>query len=340
QEVCAGSYTLWDHHFELTGKHLEGQANLPEAVAIGKVEHPLRIPASTSLEVFEYPGGYAHHYDGVGPGGGDQAGKLQRVFPESERVVRLRVQEEAARCLTIEGGSECSQLLPGHGFTLQGHFDADDAYLVTRVAHRARAGGVQSGGQSEVEYSNTFACLPARMSYRPARLTPRPLIAGMQTATVTGLEDQPTYLDKYGRVKVQFHWDRQGKMDASSSCWLRVAQLWAGKNWGAFFWPRVGHEVVVIFEEGNPDCPLVVGSVYNDVNVPPVNLPADSAIAGIKSCIFGGDPATRFNSIVFYDAQGAEFIVVHSHLVEMNNSSADKYTHTPSMSLTFQGSFP
>lgn len=340
QEVCAGAYTLWDHHFELPNTHLEKRANVVERVMVGKVEHRLHGLANRDLEMFEFPGGYAQRFDGVGPGGADQAKHLQKVYPEGERVAGLRVEEEAVRSLTIQGASNCGQLLPGHAFVLQRHFDADDNYLVTRVEHRASMNGYRSGQELTWEYANRFECLPAAMPYRPRRLTPRPMIAGAQTATVTGVADQPLFLDKYGRVKVQFHWDRLGKKDVSSSCWVRVAQVWAGKSWGAFFWPRVGHEVVVIFENGDLDCPLIVGSVYNAMNVPPVDLPADSAIAGIKSCILGGDPATRFNSLIFYDAPGAEFVVTHSHLTEMNNNNADNYTRNPGTTLKFHGSFP
>jgi type VI secretion system secreted protein VgrG len=143
-------------------------------------------------------------------------------------------------------------------------------------------------------------------------VTPRPAIAGMQTATVVGPAGEEIFVDKYGRVKVQFHWDREGKLNADSSCWLRVAQVWAGKGWGAFFWPRIGHEVVVIFEEGDPDQPLVIGSVYNAENMAPFKLPLRKKLGGIKSASVSGTSKENFNGIVFFDEKGHEHTSIHS----------------------------
>ena len=155
------------------------------------------------------------------------------------------------------------------------------------------------------------------LPYRPQRVTRKPVIAGVQTATVVGPPGQEIFCDKYGRVKVQFHWDREGKKNADSSCWLRVAQVWAGNGWGAFFWPRVGHEVVVTFEEGDPDQPLIVGSVYNAENMPPFGLPKLSAFGGFKSCSVAGSPSKNYNGLLFVDAASHEHLVIHSerHMV-------------------------
>lgn len=314
QEVCASQYTLWDHHFELPDTHLEKRANVGELVTVGQVEHRLRSGANRDLERFEFPGGYAQRFDGVGPGGTDQAANLQKIFSEGERVAGLRAEEEAAHSLMIQGTGNCGQLLPGHTFTLQGHFDADGSYLVKRVDHRATMSGDRSGQERTWEYANRFECLPASLLYRPQRLTPRPVIAGTQTATVTGIADQPLFVDKYGRVKVQFHWDRQGQLDPNSSCWVRVAQVWAGKRWGGHFWPRQGHEVVVAFHNGNPDEPLIVGSVYNARNMPPFPLPERALYGGIKSATGGRDasPMHDFNAVIFDDRPGNERLQLHS----------------------------
>ena len=134
------------------------------------------------------------------------------------------------------------------------------AYVLTRVEHRATyvCDFRSRVGAGKMDYHNRFTCIPEKLPFRPARLTPRPRIAGTQTATVVGPPNTEVFVDKYGRVKVQFHWDRQGKHDLSSSTWLRVAQVWAGNTWGAFFWPRVGHEVVWHWES---DRPIIVGSL-------------------------------------------------------------------------------
>lgn len=339
QEIRAGKYTTWDYNFEMPAQHLEASASPRESVAMGQVSHKLLGGVNSDLEIFEYPGGYARHADSVGPGGEQRDTGLSSIFPAGQRTARLRAEAEAVAGLGVEAVSDAGQLLPGHVFSLARHSDANGKYLVTEVTHTA-ALSVAQGDNAVLEYNNRVMCLPAELPYRPARVTPKPTINGPQTATVVGVAGQATFLDKYGRVKVQFYWDRQGKKDADSSGWVRVAQIWAGKKWGAFFWPRIGHEVVVVFEEGDPDRPLIVGSVYNAVNQPPVDLPAEVACAGIKSCIIGSDPATCFNSLVFLDQVGLEFVVLHSHSIAMNNNVTDQYTLVPQSNVAFYGNVP
>jgi hypothetical protein len=158
-------------------------------------------------------------------------------------------------------------------------------------------------------------------------VTPKPVIAGVQTATVVGPEGEEIFCDKYGRVKVQFHWDREGKKDANSSCWLRVAQVWAGKGWGAFFWPRIGHEVVVTFEEGDPDQPVIIGSVYNAENMPWYALPMNKELAGFKSASVRGAAHENFNGIVFDDLKDHEHLSLHSERHMSFNTEYDKSFH-------------
>src|SRR5262249_53687904 len=155
----------------------------------------------------------------------------------------------------------------------------------------ARQPGLTSGPHGEWHYSNTFTAVPFGLPFRPARRTPKPVIHGTQTAIVVGKKDDEIAVDKYRRGKVQFFWDRQGASDRGSSWWVRVAQAWAGKRWGASFWPRVGQEVVVSFLEGDPDRPLIVGSVYNAEQMPPYlgngpdpKHPDDKKLSGIKAC--------------------------------------------------------
>jgi hypothetical protein len=160
----------------------------------------------------------------------------------------------------------------------------------------------------------------------------------MQTAVVAGPTGQEIFIDKYGRIKVLFPWDRQGKPDGRSSCWVRVAQIWAGKRWGAFFWPRAGHEVLVAFEEGDPDQPVVVGSLYNAANMPPFDLPSKAAGCGFKSCSVGGDPAQQFNSLVFHDQPGDEHVHVHSESHEVFTSESSRFRRTPGPQVEVVGS--
>ncbi len=320
QELRSGAYTLWDHCFEMPGKNLEAKERTVESIVAGKVTHKLHVGGNDHLEVYDYPGGYAQRFDGVDRGGTPQPQTLKDVIKDGERTVRIRMEQEEVEGLRIEGTSGCGQFTAGHKFTLEHHFDGDGEYLLTRLQHNARMGEGSyrsAGAASDFHYENRFTCTPTALPYRPQRRTHKPVISGVQTATVVGPPGEEIFCDKYGRVKVQFHWDREGKNNASSSCWLRVAQVWAGKGWGAFFWPRIGHEVVVVFEEGDPDQPLIVGSVYNAQNMPPFSLPKFSTFGGFKSCSVEGSPSKNYNGLLFVDAKSHEHLAIHSerHMV-------------------------
>ncbi|HEV2734298.1 MAG TPA: type VI secretion system tip protein TssI/VgrG, partial [Longimicrobiaceae bacterium] len=189
-----------------------------------------------TLRVYDYPGGFAQTSDG-------------------ERLAKLRIEACEVPARTLRGDSFCRAFAAGCKFTLEGHErdDANVAYVLRSVVHS----GSQDG------YSNSFEAFPADTPFRPARVTPKPSIPGAQTAVVVGKSGEEIWTDSYGRIKVQFHWDQKGKSDENSSCWIRVAQGWAGTGWGAFFLPRVGQEVLVSFLEGDPDRPIVSGCVYN-----------------------------------------------------------------------------
>lgn len=313
QELRSGECTLWDHCFELPGNHLEAQEKTIAAVPVGKVTHKLNL-ANDQLEIYDFPGRYAQRFDGIDPSGGDRPSDISHIFTDRIRTVRLRMEQEEVLGIQIQGVSDCGQFSAGFKFTLERHFDGDGPYLLTRVEHDARDAEYRSeqSGVPSYNYQNRFTCIPEALRYRPQRLTPKPVIAGMQTATVVGPAGEEIFVDKYGRVKVQFHWDREGKMNADSSCWVRVAQVWAGKGWGGFFWPRIGHEVVVLFEEGDPDQPLITGSVYNAENMPPFTLPLRKKLGGIKSASVNGSSKENFNGIVFFDEKGHEHTSIHS----------------------------
>lgn len=327
QELRSSEYTLWDHCFELPGNHLEAKRNTVDTVTAGKVTHKLRLPANTPLEIYEYPGAFAQRFDGIEPGGAPRPQEMKRIFEDRDRTVRIRMEQEDAASLEIEGTSDCGSFSAGHKFTLERHWDANGAYLLTAVEHEAKQGDYRSQQSEAFHYRNRFVCLPAGLRYRPQRVTGKPVIAGVQTATVVGPEGEEIFVDKYGRVKVQFHWDREGKKDAHSSCWLRVAQVWAGKGWGAFFWPRIGHEVVVTFEEGDPDQPLVIGSVYNAENMPWFTLPLHKQLGGFKSASVRGTAQQNYNGIVFNDEKGHEHLSIHSEHNMSLNTEFDKMFH-------------
>jgi type VI secretion system secreted protein VgrG len=328
QELRSGEYTLWDHCFELPGKHLEAKRKTIDSVTVGEVTHKLALAGNDQLEIYDYPGGYAQRFDGVDSNGAPRPQVLQDIFPDSERTAKVRMEQEETASLEIRGSSDCGQFVTGHQFTLKRHFDADDIYLLTNIEHNARLeGNYRSSEASAFSYGNHFTCIPVALPYRPQRVARKPVIAGIQTATVVGPRGEEIFCDKYGRVKVQFHWDREGKKDADSSCWLRVAQVWAGKGWGAFFWPRIGHEVVVIFEEGDPDQPMIIGSVYNAENMPWFALPANKQLGGFKSASERGIAHKNYNGIVFNDEKGKEHLSIHSERNLSLNSEYDKMIH-------------
>jgi type VI secretion system secreted protein VgrG len=203
-----------------------------------------------------------------------------------------------------------SAFTAGHKFDLEHHFSEDGNYVLTRVEHEGQQ--PLRTGEDAYMYKNDFTCIPSALPYRPQRVTEIPSVRGVQLATVVGPAGEEIFPDKYGRVKVQFHWDRQGKNDIDSSCWLRVGTHWAGKQWGAIHIPRIGQEVIVDFEEGDPDHPIIIGSVYNADMMPPYTLPDNKTQSGIKSRSSKGGSPDNYNEIRFEDKKGSEEILVHA----------------------------
>ena len=184
--------------------------------------------------------------------------------------------------------------------------------MVTSASYDIALGEFESEGSnaSESVYSCSFTAIDANEPFRAARITPKPSIPGPQTAIVVGQSGEEIYTDEYGRVKVLFHWDRYGKADENSSCWIRVAQVWAGKNWGAMYIPRIGQEVVVEFLEGDPDRPIITGRVYNGQAMPPYELPSEKTKSTLKSNSSKGGKG--FNEIRYEDKKGDEQIFIHA----------------------------
>jgi type VI secretion system secreted protein VgrG len=312
QELRSGKTTLWDHCFELPHKHLDADKKIQESAALGTVTHKLSVSGVDKLELYDFPGGYAQRFDGVAPGGGDRGGDIQKIFQDNARTVAIRMQEEAAPALMIQGSSLCPGLTAGHKFTLKNHYNADGQYVLLQVHHTAAMGSYRSGADDDFSYTNHFHCMPTSVPFRPARTTHKPTVAGSQTAVVVGPPGEEIFTDKYGRIKVQFHWDRQGKNNADSSCWIRVGTPWAGKQWGMIHIPRIGQEVIVDFLEGDPDQPLVIGSVYNAEQMPPYALPGNKTQSGIQSRSSLGGSAANFNQIRFEDKKGSEQVHIHA----------------------------
>ena len=209
-------------------------------------------------------------------------------------------------------------------------------YILTRVDHN----GTQPMALQELAdasesntYGNSFACILGTSNFKPVR-PPRPSVNGVQTAEVTGPAGEEIHVDEFGRIKVQFHWDRLGKKDENSSCWLRVAQPWAGSGWGAVCIPRIGQEVVVDFIDGDPDRPVVTGALYNGANMPPYTLPADKTKTTFKSnSTLGGG---GFNEFRFEDKKGSEEIYIHGQkdeTIQINNDKNQTVGHDETLSV-------
>ncbi len=284
----------------------------PSSIASGVSSVARRRSSDASrFEVFEYP-----------------AGALDVTAAGVERIAKLRAEQLQSSQTIVRGGGDAAGLSAGRLFTLENYPRADlnKKYLITAASCEVHSDDMQSGaGGSPLQFSISIEAIDAREPYRPARATPKPLIQGTQTARVVGGKDQEIDTDKYGRVKVQFHWDRAGKSDHDSSCWVRAAQSWAGKNWGMQFVPRVGQEVVVSFLEGDPDRPLIIGSVYNGEQLPPYALPAQQTQSGVKTRSTKGGTAENFNEIRFEDKKDAEAIYIHAekdmHIVVENDQT-------------------
>ncbi len=302
QEVKPAKMTLNDYNYSMPNTDLRSSVSSRQVQGQGE------------REVYDFPGLYPNKGRG-------------------ERLTTVRMEEEEARITTIEGSSNCRAFTTGYRFTLKDHYRNDwnnRAYVLTEIEHEGSQGGNFPGARGEggFSYSNRFRCIPIDVPFRPESRATKPVVHGTQTAVVVGPAGEEIYTDELGRIKVQFHWDRKGKKDENSSCWIRVGQLWAGAQWGAVFIPRIGQEVIVAFLEGNPDRPLVIGCVYHQSNQPPLDLPGEKTRSTVKSdsTIGGGG----FNEIRFEDKKGQEEVYVHAEkdqTIEVGNDENHTVNH-------------
>jgi type VI secretion system secreted protein VgrG len=320
----SGKYTLRDACFELPHNNLQADQEILPDVQVGKITHKLNLGGNASeMEVYDYPGGYAKHVE-CGDGG-----KVSQIFDENKRAAGSGMERIEAAQFVIRGQSNVYDFIPGYRFTLERHFNGDGQYVITSVTHSATEGSFYSGAGNDQgqHFSNIFTCLPFALPFRPPCATPKPQVRGCQTAYVVGPSGEEIYTDKYGRIKVQFHWDRDGKSDDQSSCWVRVASIWAGKGWGAIHLPRIGQEVVVDFLEGDPDRPIVVGSAYNAENMPPYSLPDDQTLSGVKSRSSKDGGSENCSEIVIEDKKGSEYIRIHAEKDMRQYVEKDSYEY-------------
>ena len=284
KEVQPGKYVLNDFDFKK-----------PKANMLVKSSQ-LRQHSRAANEIYDYPGEYIK-------------------TDEGDTLVRARIQELQAEYEQLQGQANARGLSVGCLFKLIDfpRKDQNREYLIVSATHHLESDAYESGtgGGGEI-YSCSFTAMPSMQPFRPARITPKPMVQGPQTAIVVGPSGSEIYTEEYGRIKVQFHWDRESKGDENSSCWIRVAQLWAGSRWGGIHIPRIGQEVIVEFLEGDPDRPIITGRVYNNDNKPPYDLPAKATQSGIKSRSSKNGNPNNYNEIRFEDEKGNEEILIHA----------------------------
>ena len=245
---------------------------------------------------------------------------------EGEFLTRVRMEAERARGSRATGSGNVRTLATGYTFTLDNcpTTEANREYLILSTSHTLQDIGEHSGQGQVFSCSVSFELLPTSEIFRPARTIGKPRTLGPQSAIVTGPPGEEIHTDQYGRIKVQFPWDRYGNMDENSSCWIRVTQPWAGKGFGGMQIPRTGQEVLVDFKNGDPDLPVVVGRVYNADTMPPWGLPANKTQSGMFSHTVGGGP-TNANALRFEDKPGAEELWLHAEKdqrIEVNDSES------------------
>jgi type VI secretion system secreted protein VgrG len=276
--------------------------------------------ASQPLEIYDYPGEFEETVDG-----------------RDWSVVRQEEQEHDRT--QSHGTGNGRAMMPGYRISMTDnqHPDENIDYLITGVTHEATEGTLLPGSDVQTaSYNNSFTLIPFDVQYRAKRKTKTPQMLGSQTAIVVGPKGEEIYTDQYGRVKVQFHWDRVGKYDENSSCWIRVMQPIAGTQFGHIWLPRIGQEVVVDFLEGDPDRPIITGCVYNEKNMPPYPLPSSKNWSGIKTRSTIGGTAKNYNELRFVDTKGDELYVMHAEKdmrVTVNNDTTEEVDHDRSLTV-------
>jgi type VI secretion system secreted protein VgrG len=274
------------------------------------------VAGNKSIENYDWPGGYAKRFDGIDQGGGENPSALNDVFEDRERTVRIRQEEIDAGYKNIHASSDCCSLTAGYRFEFEHHPIKENNInhvIITAQHESVQSPDYISGEEASIPHLVSFTCMPHggdHAPFRPLRLTPKPVVQGSQTAKVVGNPGDEIFTDKYGRVKVHFHWDRSDYNDQQASAWIRVGTMFAGNKWGTMFIPRVGQEVIVDFLEGDPDQPIIVGSVYNPETMPHYELPKYKTLSYIKT--HSTPKHQGYNELRFEDKAKKEQVFLYS----------------------------
>ncbi|MGI8542100.1 MAG: type VI secretion system Vgr family protein, partial [Aridibacter sp.] len=277
-KLQTGKVAYRDYHFQTPTNRLETQ-------------QPSFYPVANNqnMEIYDYPGGYARKYDEIDRMGEEDANGLEGMFPDKQRTVKNTMNALDSQYNVLSGTGNCCSLIAGHKFKLIEHPNKklNVQYIITSITHEAHQSPNYHSNEEEGEpYNNQFEIIPYGQGvppYCPPLKTPKPIMQGCQTGIVVGPSGEEIFTDKYGRVKVEFHWNRDGKADPGSSCWIRVAKDLAGNKYGSMYIPRIGQEVIIDFIGGDPDRPIITGSVYNDQTMPHYELPKYKTLSYIKT---------------------------------------------------------
>ncbi|MBX3421516.1 MAG: type VI secretion system tip protein VgrG [Pirellulaceae bacterium] len=287
----------WEHDYQFrpgAWAHTDYNFKMPRDRLMATEKTVMKFKNVKNFEVYDYPGEYDAKGDGTA-------------------LARVRMEEMEVEHDIVTGSSGCMSFSPGQKFKVGKHrakTEEGKSYVIKKVLHLAEEHTYETDPVDPgFAYTNQFECIPDKATFRPARLTPRPFVRGCQTAVVTGPDGEEIYTDKYGRVKVQFHWDREGKKDENTCCWVRVSQLHAGAGFGGIDIPRIGEEVIISFIEGDPDRPVVTGRFYNAEMMPPFELPQHKTRSGIRSKTYKGK---GHNEIILEDKTDDERIYMHA----------------------------
>ncbi|MED8981422.1 type VI secretion system tip protein TssI/VgrG, partial [Escherichia coli] len=295
ESLRSGQWVLNDFDFMKPRSLLKSTVANPRETGLAEYEH------------YEWPGDYF-------------------TKSEGEMLTRIRMEEQRSPGSRVQGSGNIRTLMTGFTFTLENYPTAEvnREYLLVQITLFIQDNAQHSGQEQHFSYSTSFELHPTSEVYRPQRTLSKPHTKGPQSAIVTGPAGQEIWTDKYGRVKVQFGWDRYGKNDENSSCWVRVSYPWAGKGFGMIQIPRIGQEVLVDFKNGDPDLPIIVGRTYNQDTMPPWGLPGAATQSGFYSHTIGGGP-TNANALRFEDKPGGEEVWLHAEKdqrIEVNNNES------------------
>ncbi|MCY2938243.1 MAG: type VI secretion system tip protein TssI/VgrG [Planctomycetota bacterium] len=335
QAMAPTTCDIHGNHFQLFGQQLGTRAHGPSTIEAGKLHlKPGNAQGSWSEDALSA----SRYFDGINPSGAADGQALSQIHEAQERRARILATGAAAGSVRAQGMGDCCQVMPGHAFHLTHHHRQEGHWLAVAVEHTVTVEGKYWAGESAgLRLEARIEAAPLALAQVPWPLKAKPKVSGVETAIVTGPRGQETFVDPYGRVKVRFWFSHASLSDAGSSCWVRVAQIWAGKSYGAAFWPRVGHEVVVSFEGGDPDKPVITGSVYNATNMPPFDLPENVFVSGFKTLSEGGNIAENFHLLLLSDERGAEVVHIHAEARFNTTQESSQVNMRPQMDITIQG---